>query len=188
MKSLRQLAEHDFSLLEASILYFITRIPEKLNRISLCKHLYYADGHYFQKTGKTITSIEYLHIEGSPQPIFFNELLNKMIKSGKLAVIPKVVTEIRGGSPIMVLNGMAYRGIAEYDPVFTRDQLKVLNSVSSMFRGDLSLETRYFPLLYQQYVQTGLYEEIQFQRIPGGVRPHLQWKAWARNFFRLKWQ
>ena len=62
--------------LRACILQFLRRLPGKLNRISLCKHLYYMDGHFFQKFGRTITEFPYLHIEGSPQPVFFNEVID----------------------------------------------------------------------------------------------------------------
>ncbi len=174
--------------LRAAILFFLKRIPDKLNRISLCKHLYYADGHYFQKRGKAICELPYLHIEGSPQPQFFNEICMKMISKGELEVVPSVATEVRDGKPLIVLKGLVFRGIAEPPAVFSRDEQKVLNSVAATLAGDLSLETRYFPHLYQHYAGTGLFEVIPHMHFPEGRRPHLSWKAWARKVFRLMWQ
>lgn len=174
--------------LRAAILFFLAKIPDRLNRVSLCKHLYYADGHYFQKKGKPIGEVLYHHIEGSPQPIFFNEVCMKMIEHGEIEVVPSVVTEVREGKPVIVLKGMSFRGMVQPTFEFSRDEKKVLNSVAASLAGDLSLETRYFPHLYQHYAGTGLFEVIPYMHFPEGRRPHLSWKGWARKVFRLMWQ
>jgi len=174
--------------LRSAILHFLSKIPKKLNRVTLCKHLYYADGHYFQKYGEGITELDYLHIEGSPQPLLFNEIMHEMVLNNEVEVIPQVVTENSDNGPIMVLKGMVYDNLVDPQYVFTREEKKVLNSVALLFQGDLSLETRYYPNLYQQYTQTGLYEKIEPKKLPQGTRPHLSWKAWANKIFRLKWQ
>jgi len=174
--------------LRAAILYFIDKIPNKLNRIKLCKHLFYADGHYFQKTGNQITEFPYLHIEGSPQPIHFNEVMHDMVLSSQIKVFPQVETEINNKEPVTVLKGLSFRALIAIPVIFSREEKKVLNSVASIFNGDLTLETRYYPNLYQQYAQTGLYEEIKFMRFSKGKRPHLIWKAWANKIFKLMWE
>ncbi|MES0491732.1 MAG: type II toxin-antitoxin system antitoxin SocA domain-containing protein [Leptospirales bacterium] len=174
--------------LRSAILFFIHKIPEKLNRVTLCKHLYYSDGHYYQKYEKTITELDYLHIEGSPQPLLFNEIMHEMVTKKEIEIFPQVVTKKTKHGPMMVLKGMVYRAHVEPPYVFSREEKKVLNSVALLFKGDLSLETRYYPNLYQQYTQTGLYEKIEQQKLPQGTRPHLSWKAWANKRFRLKWQ
>ena len=174
--------------LRSAILFFIHKIPEKLNRVTLCKHLYYSDGHYFQKYGKMITELDYLHIEGSPQPLLFNEIMHEMVLSKEVEVIPQVVSVNSDDGPIMVLKGMVYDNLVDSQYAFSREEKKVLNSVALLFQGDLSLETRYYPNLYQQYTQTGLYEKIEQKELPKGRRPHLSWKAWANKIFRLKWQ
>lgn len=172
--------------LRNAILFFIDKIPGKLNRASLCKHLYYGDGHYYQKYHKKITENEYLHVEGMPIPRSFNELINCMVKEKELEIIPDIVTEITESEPITVLKGLTFHALKKPDlDVFTREEKKVLNSVASLLNGQLSLETRYFPNLYQTYVQTGLFETIPFYDLPDGNRPHLSWKAWADKIFRL---
>ncbi|MDH4200486.1 MAG: Panacea domain-containing protein [Spirochaetia bacterium] len=179
----------DFPKLRAAILFFINRIPEKLNRISLCKHLYYSDGHYFQKYSKQITEIEYLHIEGSPQPVMFNEVMHTMLVEKDIEITPLLVKEKGSNGPMILLKGMTYKALSKAPDVFSREEMKVLNSMAMLFNGDLSLETRYYPNLYQYYAQTGLYEIITFLPLPDdGKRPHLRWKAWANKIFKLMWQ
>jgi len=176
--------------LHAAILFFVSQTAQRLNRISLCKHLYYSDGHFYQKYSRPITELEYLHIEGSPQPVFFNEIIHEMIINNELEIVPSVVTEdTPDGKKIMVLKGHYYR--AKMEPqmnIFSREERKVLNSMLFLFKGDLTLETRYYPNLYQQYTQTGLYEKIEYKQLPELIRPHLSWKAWASKVFRLLWQ
>lgn len=174
--------------LRAAILFFIKKAPNALGRVSLCKQLYYADGHYYQKFSESITELDYLHIEGSPQPILFNELMHEMILNGDVEVTPQVVSKDTGKGAIMVLKGLSYKALVSTPDVFTREEKKVLNSVALTFKGDLTLETRYYPNLYQQYTQTGLYEKIPLETLPDGMRPRLQWKAWADKVFRLLWQ
>lgn len=172
--------------LRNSILFFINRIPGKLNRASLCKHIYYGDGHFFQKYQKKITENDYLHVEGMPIPRSFNELIHCMVEAKELEIIPDIVTEITESEPITVLKGLTFHALAPADmDIFTREEKKVLNSVASLLNGQLALETRYFPNLYQTYVQTGLFETIPFYDLPDGNRPHLSWKAWADKIFRL---
>jgi len=178
----------NFPKLEAAILFFVSNLPEKLNRIKLCKHLYYADGHYFQKFQETITENPYLHIEGSPVPLYFNEVIHQLVKSRKMEIMPQVITEEVGKKPVTVLKGLVYRATNGYSQEFTRLEKKVLNSVLAVLNGDLNLETRHFPYMYQEYAQTGLYEEIPFKEIASGKKPHLSWKAWANKVFRLMWQ
>jgi len=178
--------------LEAGILFFIHKIPNKLDRIKLCKHLYYTEGHYFQKFSQSLFDLPFLHIEGSPQPIYFNEIINKMIQAKTISVIPNVVTENKDNSLITVLKGFGYKLLIDYQfantSIFTKVEKRVLSSVASLLNGDLSLETRYFPNLYQEYTQTGLYEEINSFKFATGKRPHLSWKAWANKIFKLRWQ
>jgi hypothetical protein len=178
-----------FPKLRGAILFFINKIPEKLNRISLCKQLYYADGHFFQKYSQMITENEYLHIEGSPQPVFFNEILHSMVVEKMIEIIPNLKKERGPTGTMNILKGLIYKAHAGIPDVFTREELKVLNSIAMTFKGDLSLETRYYPNLYQYYAQTGLYEVINLQPLPDdGKRPHLSWKAWGKKIFKLMWQ
>lgn len=171
--------------LRAAILFFINKIPNKLNRVRLCKHLFYADGHFFQKYQRQITEFAYLHIEGSPQPIVFNEIICTMVNEKEIEIIPQVVTEMVGDTPTMVLKGFSYKALSSVPEVFTKEEKKVLKSIASLFYGDLSLETRYYPNLFQQYAQTDLYSQIEFLELNDGKRPHLSWKAWANKIFRL---
>lgn len=180
--------EKNFDRLQAAILFFLNRFPGKLTRITLCKHLYYADGHFFQKYSGRITEHPYLHIEGSPQPVFFNEIMHDLVTSGSVEVIPDVKTDDSGERPVMILQGLSFKAKVETPNLFSREEKKVLRSVAAQLKGELSLETRYFPNLYQNYTQTGLYEKISFEQFPDGKRPHLSWKAWAGKVFRLKWQ
>lgn len=156
-----------------------------MHRISLCKHLFYADAHYFEKTGSTLTEFPYLHIEGSPQPVFFNEMIHQMVIQEQIEVIPNVVTQKSENGPITVLKGLSYNALQPAPNIFDKEEKKVLNSVASLLGGDLSLETRYYSALYQRYAQTGLYEVIDFSEIQTGKRPHLSWKAWASKIFKL---
>ncbi len=175
--------------LRAAILFFIHKIPGKLNRITLCKHLYYADGHYFQKYSRTITEFDYLHIEGSPQPLLFNEIMHDMVMNGEVEVIPQLEKEKNGDEEIMVLKGMSFHSTVKPPvEIFSKEEKKVLNSIAFLFKGNLTLETRYYPNLYQEYTQTALYKKIPFEPLPEGKRPHLQWKGWANKIFRLLWQ
>lgn len=178
-----------FPKLRAAILFFIDKIPEKLNRVSLCKQLYYADGHFFQKYSRLITEIQYLHIEGSPQPVMFNEVMHTMVTENDIEITPLLVKERGPSGPMLVLKGLTYKAKKKVPDIFTREEIKVLNSVAMVFKGDLSLETRYYPNLYQHYTQTGLYEMITLLPLPDeGKRPHLSWKGWANKIFKLMWQ
>lgn len=181
--------DHSAPKLRAAILFFINKIPNALNRVTLCKHLYYADGHYFQKYAKTITEFDYLHIEGGPQPMFFNEIMHDMVMREEIEIVPQLATEKKGSEKIMVLKGMTYKS-DEKPPLelFTKEEIKVLKSIAFLFKGNLTLETRYYPNLYQEYTQTGLYKRIPIEPLPEGTRPHLQWKGWANKIFRLLWQ
>ena len=174
--------------LRAAIIFFISKIPDRLDRVKLCKHLFYSDGHFFQKTGRTITGTTYLHVEGSPQPLFFNELLHDMVQSKEVLVTPVLVSEKTESGPVMVVRGLGYQTDHPVPDLFTREEKKVLTSIALLFNGDLTLETRYYPNLYQQYAQTGLYEEIVYRPLAEGIRPHLSWKAWANKVFRLLWE
>jgi len=178
-----------FPKLRAAILFFINKIPGKLNRVSLCKHLYYADGHFFQKYSRLITEIQYLHIEGSPQPVMFNEIMHTMVAEKDIEITPLLVKERGPNGPMILLKGLTYKANIETPNIFSREEMKVLNSVAMVFKGDLSLETRYYPNLYQHYTQTGLYEMITLLPLPDdGKRPHLSWKGWANKIFKLMWQ
>ncbi|MDH5717340.1 MAG: Panacea domain-containing protein [Spirochaetia bacterium] len=174
--------------LKAAILHFINEIPEKLDRKNLCKHLFYADGHFYQKYGRQITEYPYLHIEGSPQPLFFNEIFYLMRNDSQIEIIPKLVKEKGKNGMATVMKGFVYKAKEPAPDIFSKEEKKVLKSISSLFKGNLILETRHFPNLYQSYVQSGLYEKIIFTKLPEGKKPHLSWKAWAQKVFRLLWQ
>ena len=174
--------------LRSAILFFIQRFPGKLNRVMLCKYLFYADGHYYQKFQETITEFPYLHIEGSPQPLHFNELIHSMLCEGAIEVQPQITEEERDGKKFTVLRGMSFNTAGHEKGTFSRRELKVLNSVASLLDGSLALETRYFPNLFQSYAQTNLYSQIKFHAFESGVRPHLSWKAWASKIFRFRQQ
>lgn len=174
--------------LRAAILFFLQELPGKLVRNTLGKHLYYADGHFFQKTGRQITEHSYLHVEGSPLPLYFNELIHAMVLHGDIEVIPRMQEQVLDGKKVMVLAGMSFQPLKPYASVFTREEEKVLKQTASLLGGDISIETRYFPNLYQIYTGTGLYETIPFMQFPEGKRPHLSWKAWAQKMFQLRWQ
>ncbi len=174
--------------LRAAILFFLHDLPGKLVRNTLGKHLYYADGHFFQKTGQQITEYPYLHVEGSPLPLHFNELIHAMVLHGDIEVIPRMQEQILDGKKVMVLAGMSFQTLKPYASVFTREEEKVLKQTANLLGGDISIETRYFPNLYQVYTGTGLYETIPFMQFPEGKRPHLSWKAWAQKMFQLRWQ
>lgn len=174
--------------LRATILQFIARLPEKLNRITLCKTLYYLDGHYFQKFGKTITEFPYMHIEGSPQPMYFNEIMHEMVMRKEVEIIPQIVKENNDDRPHLVLRGLVFKALDSAENVLSRDEIKMVKSIGRTLGGDMSLETRHFPNLYQLYAGTGLFEQIRFMQFPGGRRPHLSWKSWSDRIFNLKWQ
>ena len=186
-EQLKDLAKQAIKLRHA-ILFFINRFPEKLNRVMLCKYLFYADGHYYQKFKETITEFPYLHIEGSPQPLYFNELIHLLLNEGVIEVQPQITEEEREGKKFTVLRGMSFISNQTEKNSFSRRELKVMNSVASLLNGSLALETRYFPNLFQAYAQTNLYSQIEFHAFEGGVRPHLSWKAWASKIFRFKQQ
>lgn len=172
--------------LRAMIIFLLRRLPGKLNRIALCKNLFYSEMHFYQKHGHSISNSEYLHVEGSPMPRYFNELVAAMVARRELRVVPQVAPEVIDGRQVMVLRGMVFESEAPLPNVLARDELRVLRAVSSTLQNELGLETRYFPQYYQHYVQTGLYEVIPFVRFP--KRPHLQFKAWSRKIYRLLWQ
>ncbi len=172
--------------LHYAILYFINRMPGKLNRSTLSKHLYYSDGHFYQKYQRKITEMNYLHVEGMPVPRFFNELIHWMVKEKEIEIIPDIVKEVTDAEPITVIKGLSFHPRMPYDlSIFSKEEKKVLHSVASLLNGQTLLETRYFPNLYQAYVQTGMFEVIAFHVFPDGIRPHLSWKAWAGKIFRL---
>jgi hypothetical protein len=172
--------------LRAMIIFILRKLPGKLNRVALCKNLYYSEMHHFQKFGKTISGIDYFHIEASPVPRHFNEIMGEMVARGDVKVVPHVAPEVIDGRQIMVLRGMVFHTEAPLIGVLGRDELRAVRMVSSTLQNEMNLETRYFPQYYQHYVQTGLYELIPNVTFP--KRPHLQFKAWSRKIYRLMWQ
>lgn len=176
--------KQDFSPLISAILFICQKCPRPLSRVSLCKMLYYADGHFFQKYAKTISGCDYLHVEGSPQPVFFNEILQEMIAKKQMTIVPEIKQKVTKEGMISVLNGLIYKPLCESFYAFKKEEEKVLLSVVKTFQGDLSLETRHYPNLYQQYVQTGLCQKIIWQPLQEG-KPHLSWKGWSSRIFRL---
>ncbi|RME93321.1 MAG: hypothetical protein D6767_01245, partial [Candidatus Hydrogenedentota bacterium] len=135
-----------------------------------------------------ISGVPYLHIEGSPMPMFFNEIIHQMVLEKKIKVTPRIETESSEHGTLLVLKGLAYEALEKANMNFPKSAKHVLSSVASLLGSDISLETRYFPNLYQKYAQTNLYEIIPFERLPGGKRPHLSWKSWGKRIFRLKWE
>lgn len=172
--------------MRAMIIFVLRKLPGKLNRVALCKNLFYAETHFFQKFGRTISGVDYFHIEASPVPRHFNELMSEMVNRKEVRVIPQVAPEVIDGKQIMVLKGMVFECDAPLINVLSREELRVLRMVSSTLQNEMNLETRYFPQYYQHYVQTGLYEVIPNVKFP--KRPHLQFKAWSRKIYRLMWQ
>ncbi|MBS0619458.1 MAG: hypothetical protein JSR44_14825 [Spirochaetes bacterium] len=172
--------------LRAMIIFILRKLPSKLNRIALCKNLYYSEMHYFQKTGKSISGVDYLHIEGSPMPRHFNEIMATMVESKEVRVVPQVAPEVIEGRQIMVLRGMVFECDAPLVNALSREELRAVRMVSSTLQNEMNLETRYFPQYYQHYVQAGLFEVIPFIAFP--KRPHLKFKAWSRKIYRLMWQ
>lgn len=172
--------------LRAMIIFILRKLPDKLNRIALCKNLYYSEMHYYQKTGKAISGADYLHIEGSPVPRHFNEIIAEMVARREVTVVPQVAPEVIDGRQIMVLRGMVFQCAAPLLSVLERNELRAVRMVSSTLQNEMNLETRYFPQYYQHYVQTGLYEVIPNVIFP--KRPHLQFKAWSRKIYRLMWE
>lgn len=175
--------------LKQAILFVCSKTSKPLNRVSLCKMLYYADGRYFQKHKDTITKTNYLHIEGSPQPAFFNEILGEMIHAQQIEVSPIIQKKMTTEGIVTVMNGLSYSCLQKYQVgFFERNEEKVLLSIVKTFQGDLSLETRHFPNLFQIYTQTGLCQTIPFEDLPAGGKPRLSWKSWSSRLFRLWWQ
>lgn len=172
--------------LRAMIVFILRKLPGKLNRIALCKNLFYSEMHFYQKFRRTISGLEYLHIEASPVPRYFNEIMGEMVARKEVRVVPQVAPEVIEGKQIMVLRGMVFECDAPLMGVLGREELRVLRMVSSTLQNEMNLETRYFPQYYQHYVQTGLYEVIPNVVFP--KRPHLQFKAWSRKIYRLMWQ
>jgi hypothetical protein len=172
--------------MRAMIIFILRKLPGKLNRIALCKNLFYAEMHYYQKTGQTISGMDYFHIEASPVPRHFNELMSEMVARKEVRVVPQVAPEVIEGRQIMVLRGMVFECDAPLLNVLSREELRAVRMVSSTLQNEMNLETRYFPQYYQHYVQTGLYEVIEPVIFP--KRPHLQFKAWGRKIYRLMWQ
>ncbi|MBV6494272.1 MAG: hypothetical protein LDLANPLL_02303 [Turneriella sp.] len=170
----------------AMVVFILRKLPGKLNRVALCKNLYYAETHFFQKHQKTITGLDYLHVESSPVPRFFNEIISAMVAKEEVRIVPHVAPEVINGRQIMVLRGMVFECDAPLLAVLNRDELRAVRMVASTLQNEMNLETRYFPQYYQHYVQTGLYETIPFVKFP--KRPHLQFKAWSRKIYRLMWQ
>jgi len=55
----------EYARMRGMIVFILRKLPGKLNRVALCKNLYYSEMHYFQKHGKTISGVDYLHIEAA---------------------------------------------------------------------------------------------------------------------------
>lgn len=185
MQHTRQIYE-EYEKLRAMIVFVLRKLPGKLGRVPLCKNLYYSEMHHFQKFGKTISGVDYLHIEASPVPRHFNELMAEMVSRGEVRVVPNVAPEVIDGRQIMVLRGMVFDCEAPLVNALDRNELRAVRMVSSTLQNEMNLETRYFPQYYQHYVQTGLYEVIPNVTFP--KRPHLQFKAWSRKIYRLMWE
>ena len=112
--------------LRAMIVFVLRKLPGKLNRVALCKNLYYSEMHYYQRFGKTISGVDYLHIEASPVPRHFNELISEMVTRKEITVVPQVAPEVIDGRQIMVLRGMVFQCDAPLLSVLTRVTAPVL--------------------------------------------------------------
>ena len=127
-----------------------------------------------------------MHVEGSPQPMHFNEYLHMMILDKELSVVPQIETNISNGQPINTVKGITFETKLEANmSVFTNEEKKVLKSVAALLGGNMALETRHYSDLYQLYAQTDLYSEIVRPKYKGGGKAHLSFKAWASKVFKL---
>ena len=134
MQYTRQIYD-EYEKLRAMIIFVLRKLPGKLNRVALCKNLYYSEMHHYQRTGKVISGADYLHIEGSPVPRHFNEIVSEMVARNEIRVVPQVAPEVIDGRQIMVLRGMVFECEAPLLAVLERNELRAVRMVSSTLQN-----------------------------------------------------
>ncbi len=151
-----------------AILFIISNAPQ-LNKYSLGKILYYIDARHFQTNQATITGKGYLHIERSPLPVGMNEILAKMVSEGKILVKPS----IKDGK----VQAMVFEALQPPDTrVFSRLEMKTLRTITTVLGRKIDDESRIFPRLYEHYIITDLFTEIDFSKLPSERPPKMDKK------------
>lgn len=148
---------------------FIVRSSKDLNKYSLSKMLYYADALHYRKYSETITGKSYIHIEYSPIPKGMNEIVSYMITNKLLLVRPAIKNEKVTG---MVFDNISGPNLKE----FSKKELKTLRYICFLLGKKIDDESRVFPRLYEHYIITDLFTEINFKTLPREKPPKISRK------------
>lgn len=147
------------------IYYMLHNSPNGRSALEISKLIYYADGAYFQRNGKTITGETYIHLESCPQMLNFNYAILNLIEKKYIEVRPRFKIETFCGFSLFVSKEMPINKI-------NTQERRIMRKVLKAFKDSLANENSHYPNLYENYIITPLFSEIKFSTTSLGTKIH----------------
>ena len=147
------------------ISYILSESPRGRSRLELSKLLYYGDAVFFQHHAEIITDERYIHTEDSHQPFHFYPSISELVQENKIEVSVNVEEEKIGCFRIFSKNS--------YFPDLNKEQKRILNKVLKAFPGAVVDENKQYPNLYENYVITPVFSEIQINKSTVNTKIHI---------------
>jgi hypothetical protein len=151
--------------LKQVISYLLSESSQGRARLDLSKLLYYSDAVFFQHHGEIITGEKYIHTEDSPQPIHFYESLSELICENIIEV--KIdIENSKLGSFRLYSKNINYLSL-------NREEKRIINKVLKAFPAKVLDENKQYPNLYENYVITPIFSEIQINKKSVNTKIHI---------------
>lgn len=147
------------------ISYILQESPRGRSRLELAKLLYYGDAVYFQHHGEIITGERYIHTEDSPQPFEFHRALAELSATGKIDVRISVEEGKIGSFRIFSKENV--------EVTLSKEEKRILKKVLHAFPGSVTDENKQYPNLYENYVITPIFNEIQINKTSVNTKIHV---------------
>ncbi|MCB1159653.1 MAG: DUF4065 domain-containing protein [Leptospiraceae bacterium] len=139
----------------SKVIYYIVNCSGGIDRLNLGKAIYYTDGVYFQRNGKTITGERYIHLENCPQPVRMNQCILELVSGQVLKAEPYFCFETS-------LSGFRLIANKDLELDLEKAEVRKIRKVVQAFLKSKDDESMVYPNLYENYVITPLYNEIFF--------------------------
>ena len=147
------------------ISYILSESSRGRSRLDLSKLLYYGDAVFFQHHAEIITGERYIHIEDSPQPFQFYNVISDLVQKDTIEVKISVEAEKVGGFRLHSKNPMEY--------TISKEEKRILNKVINAFPGSVVDENKQYPNLYENYVITPMFSEILITKQTVNTKIHI---------------
>ncbi len=151
--------------LKQVISYLLSESNAGRSRVDLSKLLYYSDSVFFQHHGEIISGEKYTHIEDSPQPFHFYESLSELIRDNRIEVKIGIENSKLGSFHLFSKNSNF--------PILGREEKRIINKVLKAFPGRVVDENKQYPNLYENYVITPIFSEIQISKNTVNTKIHI---------------